>query len=264
MGALFNRALGLAALMVGTGCMDKFDLSGRTFEVPYSKKPGELEELCPQWSSSKDRTSVAFAEPLRFTQLNEAIDAQVYETYLMRDLHQICAGTYKLKATLRRGATGGPAGTATELFVEVSDKRLIEQNSRPQPPPGFRPLLPGEIVVRQVAPGELTKIDDRYVIALPAGKKVRLEFVPARNEYEFKTTLKKAGAELAMTNDRESANRFFDTKDAGLYELTVTHGGPAAKEPDRYSFFMTWGDPLSVTGYLSIVKWRPAADAAAQ
>jgi len=246
--------------MIGTGCMDKFDLSGRTFDVPFLKPPGQTLEVCPRWGESKERMEVAFAEPLRFKQVGETVDATLYDTYTLRDLHEVNAGVYVIRETLRKGGTGGPAGTASELFVEEGDRKLIQRPAPPKTSPGARALMPGEIVIRPVRSEELSSVNARYAVELPAHKRIRIRLDPFPVEYEFKTIVTHDGSDLAIQIERDSSDRFFETTNAGVYELTVRSGGAARNEPDRYSFYISWGVPVAVSGYLPIVNWHTRSD----
>lgn len=260
MGALFKKALGLAAVVAGTGCMDKFDPSGRTFQVPYSSPPGQATQLCPRIVDSKDAMAVAFAEPLRFSRIGETVEATLHETYTLQDLQEVCGGTYALKATLRKGSTGGPPGTASELFVEESDKRLSSRLSPPPRSPSARALTPGEVVIRPIAEGQLAGVHDRYLVTLPGPKRIYLRFDPFPVEYEFTTTVALAETAIPVTIEKDGSDRYFETTRAGTYELTVRSNGVPPRTPDRYSFFLVWGSPISVAGYVPRTKWRTSPE----
>jgi hypothetical protein len=257
----------LVAAPLGVGCTKgdvpakRTGLEAKTFKADFPV----TEEQYRQIMRGRDRgdrfARLTFSETLRFSRLDETVETNGYDAETLGDDGEAYTGKFAMKATLRRGYTGGPPGSATELFVEVDDVRLVEVLSAPKAPPGAKALVPGQIVVRKIAVGELARLDDRYVIDLPAGKKAVLSFDPLPKQYPFVISVFKDGKSLPVKYDK-LVGHLFDTAEAGIHELRVGSGGPAAREPDSYSVYVFWGEGLSVGGPICDhrVGWRsPAA-----
>ncbi len=259
--------------VVGAGCTRGNDLADRTFKADFPvtreqtraliKRPS-MDSLGEAWAM------VRFADPLRFKRLDETVEAFGYEAVTLADLGEAHTGKYAMRATLRKGYTGGPAGSATELFVELDDVRLVEALSPPKAPPGKKGILPGQVVVRMIPEGELARLDDRYLVELPANRKVTVWFEPWPKDYGFKLSVAKDGAIVPFRPHRfefdpsiaESLGAYdVLPTSAGVYELRVLPADRASKQPDRYFFLITWGDELGTSGALADQKinWKDTA-----
>jgi hypothetical protein len=244
-GCLFGGA-------VGSGCTRGNDLADRTFKADFPvtreqtraliKRPS-MDSLGEAWAM------VRFADPLHFKRLDEAVEAFGHEAVTLADLGEAHTGRYAMRATLRKGYTGGPPGSATELFVELDDVRLVEALSPPKAPPGKKGILPGQVVVRMIPEGELARLDDRYLVELPANRKVTVWFEPWPNDYGFKLSVAKDGATLPM--GARDFDNVFETTSASIYELRVLPADRAAKQPDSYFFYITWGNAFDTSGPLA-------------
>jgi hypothetical protein len=253
--------LGKLASLTGAlvGCKD--DLKDRTFRL---EQPGTVEQnlaLVGRSRLGQYWQGIEFAEPLRFTRVGETVEAFGYKTLTLADFGEAHTGKYAMRATLRKGYTGGPAGSATEYVVDVVDARLVAKLVPPPAPPGKRGILPGEIVIRRIPAGELPRVDDRYLVELPAKVNAHVMFDPEPDKYDFKLSVEKDGTTLPLRY-HNSAERF-ETASAGIHELRVTPAeAPAAREPDRYSFYVVWGEASIGSQLLpdEEIHWRPVAD----
>jgi hypothetical protein len=268
---LLSLVGGLIAAPLGAGCT-KSDLAGREFQARIPMTKEQVRELTGNPSLEEAACVMEFHDLITFRRLDETVDVTGYMTVTTTETGPVYAGKLTTRATLRKGYTGGPPGSATELFLDVDDKsRLVEKLSPPKAPPGTRAILPGQAVLRRIQEGELARLDDRYVIDLPAGKTVQLNFKPWKGyfspdaEYEFGLSLTRNGTALRARHDK--GTYFFETMEAGVYEFRVLARGRAAQEPDSYWFLIYWGTGVSISGDLAMppVNMRPgpAAGAAA-
>jgi hypothetical protein len=266
---LLSLVGGLIAAPLGAGCT-KADLEGRTFQADIPMTEEQIQELTGK-PSLVGTKGMEFEDTLTFTRIDETIDVTGYKLVDTGE-NGVHVGKFTTRATLRKGYTGGPPGSATEFFVEVDDKsRLVGELSLPKAPPGTRAIFPGQNVVRRIQEGELARLDDRYVIELPAGRIVQLHFTPWKGyfspeaDYDFGLSLTKNGKALRV-HDRGKGYYSFETTEAGLHEFRVRAKGRAAQEPDRYCFYMFWGTGVRMSGsYLHLVNLRtiPAAELSA-
>jgi hypothetical protein len=126
----------------------------------------------------------------------------------------------------------------------------------PPAPPGKRGILPGEIVIRPIPEGEIRRVDDRFLIELPAKTSIHISFEPEPDEYVFRLSVAKDGTVLPLRHERHAEH--FETVSAGVHELRVLPAeASASREPDRYSFDVVWGE-ASIGGDLPTkwVHWR--------
>jgi len=243
---------GLVAAPLGAGCT-KADLEGRKFRADISITPEQIQELTGKPSLAGTRSDMLFEDTLTFSRIDETVDVTAYMTVDTGE-NGVRAGKFTTRATLRKGYTGGPPGSATELFVEVDDKsRLVEKLSLPKAPPGTNAIFPGQNVVRPIQEGELARLDDRYVIELPAGRTVTLYFTPGKGyfspdaECEFDLSLTRNGKELRARDDGKGVYSL-ETMETGLHEFRVRAKGRVAREPDSYCFHIYWGTGVRSTG----------------
>jgi hypothetical protein len=251
---LLGKLASLAGAIAAAGCKD--DLKNRTFPLEFPITPEQTAAVTGRPNKGRFRQSIYFAEPLRFTRVGETIEAFGYQALTLADFGEAHTGKYAMRATLRKGYTGGPAGFATEYVVDVEDVRLVQKLVPPPGPPGKRGILPGEVVIRAIPEGELRRVDDRYLIELPAKTSVYISFDPEPGEYAFRLSIAKDGTLLPLRHERHA--EFFETISAGVHELHVTPPeAPALREPDRYSFDVVWGK-ASIGGDLPTkeIHWR--------
>jgi hypothetical protein len=236
---LVGKLASLAVALAAAGCND--DLKDRTFRLDFPITREQTRAIAGRPELGVAWQSIVFAEPLRFRRVGETIEAFGYEALTLADLGEAHAGKFAMRATLRKGYTGGPAGFATEYVVGVEDVRLVGNLVPPPAPPGMRGIVPGEVVIRPIPEGGIRRVDDRYLIELPAKTSVHISFDPEPNEYEFKVIIAKDGTTLPLRHVRYS--ELFETESAGTHELHVMPAEASpSKEPDRYSFYVVWGE----------------------
>lgn len=243
----------------GGGAMVDRDLEGRTFSVMFSSVGNQLQELTGRPDLVGVGAVLKFEDPLVFTRIDETIDATGYLAVTTSETGEAYTGKFTFRATLRKGYTGGPPGSATELFVQVDEEstRLLEKLSPPKAGPGVKAILPGQVVVRRIKEGELAGLDDRYLIELPGGKSVRLLFDPWPEEYAVRLSVTRNGVQVP-TRIEKGFIHLFESGEGGLHELRIRSGAASAKEPDSYRFEMYWGKSVSSGGDLRshTVGWR--------
>jgi hypothetical protein len=254
---LLGKLASLAGALAAAGC--KNDLKDRTFRLEFPITPEQTAAVTGRPHLGNVWQSIVFAEPLRFTRVGEKIEAFGYETLTLADYGEAHTGKYAMRATLRKGYTGGPAGFATEYIVGVDDVHLVGKLVPPPAPPGMKGILPGEVVVRDIAEGDLQHLDDRYLIELPAKASIRVSFQPFPEDYGFVLTVTKDRSSLPVR--WENYSHRFATSSAGIYELRVVPAeAPVPREPASYRFNVVWGEASSQgdmkRGY---VQWREAS-----
>jgi hypothetical protein len=223
---------------------------------------GDYVELCGRdLSKREDWSFVAFGDPLQFGYTGDVITATAYSAVTFSD-GRACAGRYEMQATFEKGYTGGPAGSATEYFVTLDNIHLVERLKRPEAPPGVRAILPGECIIRPIADGELQRLDDKYVIDLPADRHATIVFVPFPEDCEFVVTVAHLGRAFGCEFGGETfgdTGFHFDTTTAGLYEIRVRASPEAMKIPDHYDLHVIWGDSLGLSGFAgeNYPKFKP-------
>src|SRR3990172_10794976 len=107
---------GLVAAPLGAGCT-KADLEGRKFRADISITPEQIQELTGKPSLAGTSSDMLFEDTLTFSRIDETVDVTAYMTVDTGEIG-VRAGKFTTRATLRKGYTGGPPGSATELFVE--------------------------------------------------------------------------------------------------------------------------------------------------
>lgn len=238
----------LAALTCHSACTPPYlDPKGREFQLPFVLKSREemvtltgRQEFGEMWSMAE------FSDPLRFSKLNQTVDATAYCTVTFGDSGEAYLGRYLARATLRKSEPSGSAGHASsELYVEETDLRLVERRLPPRAPLGVKGILPGQEIVRRIPDGTLPGLDDRYLIELPADKPISLWFYPWSDEYLFALGITQDGVSIPIESDGKSAARRLKTTSAGLYEFRVRAGSGKKGIPDGYAFSMAWGDSRS-------------------
>jgi hypothetical protein len=258
-GALAGIGLGAGAgvPMLG-GCTRGAGASPRiTTHNPFSLMPDLQKELCGyEFGSRQDSTVVAFGEPLGFNRAGETIAATAYEVITLLD-GQAVGGKYAMQATFVKGDSGGPAGSVTEYSVEVEGVRLVERLVRPPAPAGVKALLPGEFVLRKIRDGELLRVNEKYLVELPANKHAFVVFEPPPTDYPFQVSVSKNGVTVPAPFVKEIPHDWvyappegraegyrFDTGTGGLFDIAVQGTPPTGQVPDRYQFYVGWGDAL--------------------
>jgi hypothetical protein len=211
---------------------------GETLPLDFPIEPEQTRAIAGRPDLGKTWAIVTFAAPVHFNRVGETVEAFGYEALTLADFGEAHTGKYAMNATLRRGYTGGPPGSATSLYLQVEDVRVVGKLTPPKAAPGTKAILPGQVVVRMIPPGELARVDDRYVIDLPANTLVTVWFDPRPRDYSFRLSAAKDGTAFPI---RKGRDQDFDTASAGTYELRVLPAGTATKEPDSYFFNVTWG-----------------------
>lgn len=241
-------------------------LVGREFEVDLQVTDDHFKELVGKAKEDLkvEHSIIRFSEPLAFTQIGETVDGTGYWAITLDDQSEAYAGRFSFRATLLRGYTGGPPGSATELFVRVEEgsTRLQEKIVTPKAPPGARAILPGQIVVRHVNEGELGRLDDKYVIDLPKTKDISLGFLPRQDDYAYKLSMSAHGEAVRLRGDGKGGYQFDATR-AATYELRVKGGASAREVPDGYRFCVRWGKSQLAAGELFVnrINWKVASPA---
>ena len=239
---LLGKLASLAGALAAVGCKD--NLKNKTFRLEFPITREQTRAMAGRPDLGEVWQSIVFAEPLRFTRVGETIEAFGYEALTLADYGEAHTGKYAMRATLRKGYTGGPAGFATEHVVDVEDVRLVGKLVPPLAPPGKRGILPGELVVREIAEGKLQQLDDRYVIELPTTADIRVSFQPFPEDYGFRFSVTKDGAPLPVR--WENYSHRFATVSAGIYELRILPAEALVpKEPASYRFNVVWGEASS-------------------
>jgi len=253
LGTLASLAGALAA--AGARCWD--DVEGKEFRLDYPVPYEGTRALIGRPSPGKSWQSIDFAEPLRFKRVGETIEVFGYGALTLADFGEAHTGKYAMRATLRKAYTGGPVGFMTEYVVKTKDVRLVERLVAPVGRPGTRGILPGQLVIRTIGEGELQRLDDRYLIELPAKVTVSIMFGPSPDEYDFKLAVAKDGKALPLRRDRYGGE--LETMTAGVYELRIEPAeDPVPREPDRYWFYVVWGDASIGVGRLpgQEIHWK--------
>ena len=229
---LLGKLASIAGALAAAGCKD--DLKDRTFRLHYPITPEQTAAVTGRPSLGKVWQSIEFAEPLRFTRVGETIEAFGYEALTLADYGEAHTGKYAMRATLRKGYTGGPPGSATEYVVDVEDVHLVGRLVAPRAPLGKRGILPGEVVIRPIPAGELQHVDDRYLIELPAKASAHIYIYPLPEDYGFRLSVTRDSASMPIRT--QSAHYGFETPSAGVYELRVLPAeGHMPREPASYS-----------------------------
>jgi hypothetical protein len=257
-GALIARALVALPRIVERWNVrsEQRDLEDRTFRLDFATTPEQTAAVTGRQHLGEVWRGFVFAEPLRFKRIGETIEAYGYEAVTFADPGGAHTGEYAMRATLRKGYTGGPPGFATEYVVDVEDVRLIRKLAPPKAPPGKRGVVPGEVVIRLIPDGKLERVDDRYLIELPAKVGVSIWFDPSPDEYNVELSVTRDGSAVPLRYHDHAEQ--FETVSAGIYELRVRPAEPSAsREPDRYSFNIVWGHS-SIAGDLPgrQIRWR--------
>jgi hypothetical protein len=234
------------------------NLRNKTFELPLQGDKTQVHQITGGKQREEDSLLITFDEPLRFKKVGQTIDAFTYLTLTQGSTGEAFCGQFAVQATLRKGYTGGPPGFATELFIEAGPLRFVKNLAAPPTPPGVRGIVPGQEVVRMIPQGQVDKVDDRYWIDLPLVNMVDVWVNPFRSEHELGITLTRENKPMASQPD--VGHYVFKTDGPGIYEIRIV-GRAAAKEPDRYSFFVAWGH-MSNSKHLKAceVEWRRKPD----
>jgi hypothetical protein len=212
---------------------------GETLPLEFPITREQTRAIAGRPDLGKTWAIVTFGAPVHFDRVGQTVEAFGYEALTLADFGEAHTGKYAMNATLRKDYTGGPPGFATSLYVQVEDVRVVGKLTPPKAPPGAKAILPGQVVVRMIPAGELARVDDRYVIDLPANTLVTVWFDPIAKDYPFRLSVVKDGTAFPI---REGRDQDFDTASAGTYELRVLPAGTATKEPDRYFFHVSWGN----------------------
>jgi len=251
---VLGKLASLAGALAAAGC--KGDVKNKTFRLEFPTTREQTRAVAGRSDLGEVWKIIMFAEPVRFTRLGETIEAFGYEALTLADFGEAHTGKYAMRATLRKGYTGGPPGSATEYVVDVEDVRLVTKLVAPRAAQGKRGILPGEVVVRGIPDGEIQGIDDRYLIELPAKTNIHVLVSPLPERYPFKLSVTREGAPLPLSY--EDCTHRFETASGGVYELRVLPaGGPVPREPASYSLNVVWGEASS-QGDLNSgdVQWR--------
>ena len=225
--------------------IERNDLKGGAARLSFSTTREQTRALIGRPGLGKSWESHEFAELLSFTHLGETIEAFGYEAVTLADFGEAHTGKYAMRATLRRGYTGGPIGFSTEYVVDVSDVRLVAKLVAPPAPPGKRGILPGQVVIRTIREGELPRLDDRYLVELPAKVDAQAWMTPSREDYGFVLSVTKDGAPLPLR--WEDHAHHFTTVSAGVHEVRLLPADGLApkelapKEPAAYRLSVNWG-----------------------
>jgi hypothetical protein len=251
---LLGKLASIAGALAAAGCKD--DLKDRTFRLEFPITREQTRAMVGRADLGAVWQMIVFAEPLRFKRVGETIEAFGYEALTLADYGEVHTGKYAMRATLRKGYTGGPAGFATQYVVDVEDVRLVGKLVAPPALPGRRGILPGELVVRDIGEGELQRLDDRYLVDLPAKSSIRISIYPLPEQYGFRLSVTRDGASMPLHT--QSAHYEFETPSAGIHEVRVLPAeAPVPREPASYRLDVVWGDALT-KGDLDSgdVQWR--------
>jgi hypothetical protein len=236
----------LAGCTRGTGASPRI-----TRENPFPFMPEQRQELCGTALSRRDDwTAIDFGELLEFNREGETINATAYSAVTFPD-GRVFGGKYAMQATFVKGDSGGPAGSVTEYSVEVEGVRLVERMVKPQAPDGVKAILPGEFVVRKIPDGDVTKVNETYVVELPANKRATVVFEPAPEDYAFRVSVSKDGVSVPTAFVKDTVFDWgyrFDTATGGLFSILVHGGGHPDRIPYLYKFYVRWGDCLGERG----------------
>ena len=232
-------------------------LAGRTFRLEFPITEEQRQDVAGR-SAGKVRQSVVFAEPVCFPRKGETIEAFGYQTLTLAGLGEARTGKYAMRATLRNSAPAEKSESTTRHAVTVENVRLVEMLVAPTAPPDKRAILPGQVVVRAIREGELQRIDDRYLIELPAKANVSISITPPPERYGFRLSVTRGGAALPLRH--VGGAQRLETVTSGVYELRVLPAeGPVSREPASYRLYVVWGE-ASIEGDLNgaDVQWRDA------
>jgi hypothetical protein len=248
----YNKFLSFVGCLMGMPACSE-NLRNKTFELPLQGDKTHIHQLTGGRDREKDSQIVEFNELLRFKKIGQTVDAYTYWTLTQGSTGEAFGGQFAVQATLRKGYTGGPPGFATELFIETGPLRFVRSLPPPPAPPGARGIVPGQVVVRMIPQGELDKVDDRYLIDLPAISPVQVWMVPNQWEHGFDVSLAREGSFMPTRIDE--GIYIFETNGGGIYELRIV-GKAGPKVPDRYSFALAWGHVVD-SGWLAArkVQW---------
>ena len=138
---MLRKVVSFLGLLAGAGCTQRGsakDLEGRKFKVEFPVTLEQNREIAGPTYVTGRWTHIRWVDALRFSRLDETLPVSGYEALTPPGQGEAQAGRFTMQATLRKGYTGGPPGSASELFVEVDDVRLVGRLPRPAAPPGRR------------------------------------------------------------------------------------------------------------------------------
>ncbi|MBN1960761.1 MAG: hypothetical protein JW841_07420 [Deltaproteobacteria bacterium] len=247
-GSLSSAVSGVVGLISTSGCSLPPEERYVYEENPFPFRPDKIEELCGYpVVGGPNFTSISFGDKIKFERwvYGKPINAIAYKVFTISD-GRIFGGKYGMKATSMKGDSGGLIGSVTEYWIEVEDVHLIERLIKPQTPPGVRGILPGEVVVREIPDGDVSKVNDAYLVELAPQKKASISIEPDPSEYIFNIQVSQNGEPVAIAhlNDPIEDGYGFDTKDGGIFKIEIKSDAKFDRKPYFYKFYIRWSDRI--------------------
>lgn len=266
-----RKLLPLLGAVLGSsiqGCSSCDDANGRRFKNPVYLDPDRAEPITHlRFGPEDDFIDCTFADwPLVFKKVGQTIRTDAFQTIRSPLLKEPYFIRYSMNATLTRGYTGGPPGSAMEYGINISDIQPVERIMPPPAAPSARTILPGELIDRGVTEVELENLDDRYRISLPGGGRyVTIFILPVASQYEFGQSVFKDGKTIPRLDPKDVPSEVrakglfqFRTDESGVYELAITSRKAVSRTPDKYLLTVYWGSYLLSHGAdrYAAITWK--------